>query len=105
MKKLLLILGLILFTSNVEAQIVSYVKYKHEADYIVYEVDYKWQSDIAYVQTENRYEAKNGVWYVSDRKEGIKLYKAKYRHEADLLVFRVGYRHDIKGKIDEQFKR
>lgn len=95
-----LVLFLILsFTSK--AQVVSYVKYKHEADYIVYEVDYKWQADVVYVQTENRYEAKNGIWYISDRKEGIKLYKAKYKHEADLLVFRVGYRHDIKGKIEK----
>ena len=99
-----LVLFLLLsFTSK--AQVVSYVKYKHEADYVVYEVDYKWQADLTYVETMNRYEAKQGVWYVSDRKEGIKLYKAKYKHEADLLIFRVGYRHDIKGEVivvDEQ---
>ena len=94
-----LILFLLLsFTSK--AQIVSYVKYKHEADLIVYEVDYKWQADICYTICANRYETKNGVWYISDRKEGIRLYRAKYRHEADILVFRVKYKHEIKGKID-----
>lgn len=96
-----LILFLLLsFTSK--AQIVSYVKYKHEADLVVYEVDYKWQADICYTLSEYRYEAKVGVWYISDRKEGIKLYKAKYKHEADILVFKVRYKQDIKGRLDEQ---
>jgi hypothetical protein len=94
-----LILFLLLSFSS-KAQVVSYVKYKHEADLVVYEVDYKWQADLTYVETMNRFEAKQGIWYVSDRKEGVKLYKAKYKHEADLLIFRVGYRHDIKGKLN-----
>lgn len=102
MMKIKYLILLLLFPLIGEAQVVSYVKYKHEANYIVYEVDYKWQADIAYVRTENRYEAKNGIWYISDKKEGIKLYKTKYKHEADLLVFRVGYRHDIKGKINNE---
>ena len=100
--KFVIVILLGLFSFNLQAQIVSYVKYKHEADLIVYEVDYKWQADITYVLVNKRYEAKDGVWYISDRKEGIRLYRAKYRHEADVLVFRVKYRHEIKGKIDNQ---
>ena len=96
-----LILFLLLsFTSK--AQVVSYVKYKHEADFIVYDVEYKWQSEITYFITEHRYEAKGGVWYVSDKKEGIKLYVTKYKHEADLLIFEGMYKHEIKGRLDEQ---
>lgn len=96
-----LILFLLLSLTS-KAQVVSYVKYKHEADFIVYEVDYKWQSDICYNITKHKYQAGGGVWWISDRKEGIKLYKAKYKHEADLLVFKVNYRQDIKGRLDEQ---
>ena len=95
---IVILLGL--FSFNSQAQIVSYVKYKHEADLIVYEVDYKWQADICYTICANRYEAKDGIWCISDRKEGIRLYRAKYRHEADILVFRVKYKHEIKGRID-----
>jgi hypothetical protein len=96
-----LILFLLLSLSS-KAQVVSYVKYKHEADLVVYEVDYKWQADICYVITEHKYKAGGGVWWISEEKRGIKLYKAKYRHEADILVFKVRYEHDIKGRIDEQ---
>lgn len=101
MSRFICILVLSVLSFSVKAQVVSYVKYKHEADFIVYEVDYKWQSDICYTTTQHLYEAKGGVWYVSDKKEGIKLYKTKYKHEADLLVFKVGYKHDIKGRLDE----
>lgn len=85
-----------------KAQVVSYVDKKHEADLIVFDVDYRFQSDIVYFVTEHRYEAKGGVWYVSDKKEGIKLYVTKYKHEADLLIFEGMYEHEIKGRIDEQ---
>lgn len=98
-KKILITLLLGILSYNSQAQIVSYVTYKHEADFIVYEVNYKWQADITYVLTDKRYEAKDGVWCISDRKEGIKLYRAKYKHEADILVFRVKYKHEIKGKL------
>ena len=98
-KKILFIILLGVLSHNLNAQVVSYVKYKHEADFIVYEADYKWQADIAYVLTDKRYEAKDGVWFTSDKKDGIRLYRAKYRHEADLLVFRVKYRHEIKGRL------
>lgn len=97
--KFIIVILLGLFSFNSQAQIVSYVKYKHEADFIVYEADYKWQADIVYVLTDKRYEAKDGVWFKSDKKDGIRLYRAKYRHEADLLVFRVKYRHEIKGRL------
>ena len=97
MKRLLLILGLVLFTSNVKAQVINFVKYEYQADVKVYFVNYKYEADVVVCKTNHKYEAqsKPGYWYMGRENDGdnryasdrLNVYVVKYKYQSDYKIY------------------
>ena len=94
--KLLLILGFVLFTSNVKAQVINYVKYEWQADIKVYFVNYEYESDITVFRTNFKYKAsKPGYWWWDDKGENgdeyssdkLNVWVCKYKYQSDYSVY------------------
>ena len=110
MKRLLLILGLILFTSNVKAQVINYVKYEWQADIKVYFVKYEYEADITVFRTNHKYKAsKPGCWWWDDKGENgdeyssdkLNVWVCKYKYQSDYNVYVGKYEYQIK--LTEQY--
>jgi len=104
--KLLLILGFVLFTSNVKAQIINFVKYEYQADIKVYFTNYKYEADIIVCKTNFKYkaESKPGHWYMGRRNDGdnkyssdrLNVYVVRYKYQSDYSVYISTFTWEIK---------
>ena len=100
----LCILCLLLFTFNVNAQVINYVDKKYNADVNVFFVTYKYEADIIVYRTKYKHDAKiyPGKWYW--REDGgneydtdrINVHVVKYKSQADYIVYISEYSHEIK---------
>ena len=119
MKKLLLILGLILFTSNVKAQVINWVTYEYQADIKVFFTQYKYDADIIACKTKYKHQAnKPGYWWwEGDRMDVgsrvysshmVNVFQVKYKYQADYVVYLSSHGYEIKltdKYINEVWKR
>ena len=107
MRKLLLILGLILFTSNVKAQVINWVEYEYQADIKVFFVKYKYESDIIVCKTDYKYKTdKPGYWWWEGDNVGegdrvyssnrLNVYVVKYKYQSDYNVYISTHGWEIK---------
>ena len=101
MKKILIII-LLLFTTQLKSQTITWVNYPHYADIKVFFVEHKWQADIVvwYAPSNKRliYGYRPGVWIESPKYgyPGLKLWKAKYKHQADFKVYVAQRRYEVR---------
>lgn len=107
--KFIIVILLGLFSFNSQAQVLEQVKYKHQADVIVYFVYYKYQAD-AVVYEGKRYEARQqqGIWYYDDKDPyRLKIYVTEYQHEADINIFVAlkKWEVEVDGFYNNLFKR
>ena len=106
MKRLLLILGLVAFTSNVSGQVINFVEHEYQADINVYFTSYKYDADVVVYKTNHKYEAqsKPGYWYMGRGNDGdnryssdrLNVYVVKYRYQSDYKVYIGEYKYEIK---------
>lgn len=108
MRKLLLILGLILFINNAKAQVINYVKYEYQADIKVFFTQYKYDADVIVCKTKHKYEAESKPgywWWEGDRMDvGSRVYSSKrvnvyvvrYKYQADYNVYLSTHGYEIK---------
>ena len=104
--KLLLILGFVLFTSNVKAQIINFVPYEYQADIKVYFTNYKYDADVIVCKTNFKYkaESKPGYWYMGRRNDGdnryssdrLNVYVVRYKYQSDYSVYISTFTWEIK---------
>jgi len=105
MKKLLLILGLILFTSNVKAQVINWVEHEWQADITVHLVRYKWEADLIICKTNQKYKTnKPGIWWWDENGENGRDYssnrlnvcRVEHKWQADYTVYLSTHEYEIK---------
>lgn len=104
MVKKLILLGLILFTINVNGQVINLVQYESQADIKVYLTNTNYTANIIVYKTTQKYEAqgKLGYWYWGNRggdrlsKSSLNVFIVKYRYQADYSVYVTNKRHEVK---------
>ena len=103
MKRLLLILGLVLFISNAKAQSINWVAYEYQADIKVCYVQYKYEADIIVCKAKYKYQSdKPGYWWWSDdggrdySSNRLNVYVVKYKYQADYKVYLTTYEYEVK---------
>ena len=104
--KLLLILGLILFISNVKAQVINFVPYEYQADIKVYFTNCMYDADIVVCKTNFKSKAKSkpGYWYLKRKNNGdnryssdrLNVYVVRYKYQSDYSVYISTFTWEIK---------
>jgi hypothetical protein len=105
MRKLLFILGLSLFTSMVNAQVINWVEHEWQADITVQIVRYEWEADVTICKTKNKNRTtKPGVWWWDEDGElgrdyssnRLNVCRVKYGWQADYKVYLTTYEYKVK---------
>ena len=94
-----IVIGLLLLCSKLQAQVINFVDYAHQADLKVYFVEYKHEADIVVYYVDYKSETlQPGIWWQGDRYDSdrIDVWVSRYKHEADVRVFVGEYKHEVR---------
>lgn len=73
----------------------------------VYRVDSKYDADLLFFETDNKYDAdnKDEIWYFVDNKYDATalLYWVDSKYDADVLVYKVDSKYDAEWRTNHQF--
>ena len=95
-------------TSN--AQTIDYVDMEYQADVNVYFVKWKHQADaVVYQSLYKSYAREEGVWYIAhgtlhNHKRGaIKVRVVKHKYQADVLIYKTDWRYQVR--VNECYRK
>ena len=105
MKRVINLLLVSLIATSAKGQVIEFVKYKAQADVVVHFVDCKQEADVC-VWEGPKYAAQQvrGIWFYDDMDPyRVKVYIAKYKHEAEILIYVVDDKWEIE--TNENYKQ
>lgn len=95
---------------TLNAQTIDYVDMKYQADVNVYFVKWKHQADaVVYQSIYKSYSIKPGIWYVASgslhnhKRGAIKVRVVKYKSQADVLIYKTDWRYQVK--VNETYNK
>ena len=94
---------------NVNSQVIDYVEHKHQADVNVYFVKWRYEADaVVYKSIYKSYSKKEGFWYIAHGSlhnhhvGAVKVRVVKYKHEADVLIYFTEWKSSVR--VNECYK-
>ena len=89
---------------TLNAQTIKFVDNEYQADVNVYFVKWKHQADAVIYQSQYRsYAREEGVWWVNKGFGGVKVKIVKYKHQADVKVFVTDWRYQVR--VNECYRK
>jgi hypothetical protein len=102
---LVLIAGLLMLSTNAEAQIINVCEYDRQSNVNVYYTKYKHEADIVVMMVDWKWKAQFGMWWVDERNTSINqasiqpklsIYEVNNKHAADFIVYRTKWKHEVR---------
>lgn len=94
--QLLIVTGITLLGTNMNAQVVYSAQYKSDADVKIFVTEYKSDADLVVYKTKYKSDAgtNDGVWFFTEYKSDAKkvIYFTEYKSDADIIIYLTEYK-------------